>query len=1806
MNGILKAQEDHYVDFVVQSLRSGESLSRSKLENIAEKQYRISDKTIIKELTELAIVKVARSIALGSGETKEKFDKIVNLYERQANLSFRTSQSILFQQYSTPAPIGYLMGVYNEPEEGKMLLEPSAGNGLLTIAWPPNQVWVNELDEVRYKNLVNQGYFTFTQKDATNPVGKLRAFDAVITNPPFGALDDSQKHGGFDIKTLDHHMAIVALDQMKDSGKAAIIIGGHQEWDDKGRIKSGKNRILFNYLYKHYHVEDVINIDGHKLYSRQGTAFNTRIILINGRKAQPEGVAPLKSEVNSQTVRTFDDLYTRVTSLLNETTSDMEKELELEAIALKMQLEMNGMAGPYFPTSDSCNTLDVHTPDSMDFEIHQAAARIQKEVGSLDKYVQEKLGYRSEIDLCRALAAEQIDGVAMGIYNIEKKNQGLIIGDQTGIGKGRQAAAFIRYAVQAGMKPIFISEKPNLFSDIYRDLEDIGSANLKPFIVNSKEAKTAIKNKEGEVMYEPDKKVQESFFNHPDRYNTSDFDFAVTTYSQFNKNQAENGHLTKTDKKGEFLLHVAKDNLIIMDESHNAGGDSNTGAFLQYVLQSTKGVIFLSATFAKRPDNMPIYALKTSMTDANMTREDLVEAIKKGGVALQEILASQLVDEGQMIRRERTFEGIAVNYVTLEEKKQEHRAIADSVTAIVRRIIAFQENYVSDEVEKLDAFAASEGNEVTARGGTEKAGVDNQPYFSKVFNVINQLLFSIKADSIADRAIARLKQGYKPVIAFSSTMESFVDSMDLKTGDTANTDFSQVLIKGLESVLKITTILPDGEKQFDMIDINTLGDEAKAEYWAIRKQIDQASTGITISPIDWIKKRIEAAGFTAMEVTGRSTEFQLNADGSMGLLLTRKKTPTNDAFLSFNNNESDVLMINQSGSTGASAHAVPTSKVPKDKVKPRVMIVLQAELDINREVQKRGRTNRTGQIHLPEYDYLTSEIPAEKRLMMMLQKKLKSLDANTTSNQKQNKKMIDVEDFLNKYGDQVVFEYMGENRELHKQLGTPLGENEKGEPQQTENAAHKVSGRVAVLSCEQQEAFYNEISDRYNDYVQLLIQQGEYDLEVEAMDLQAKTLEKNAVIMGKTNQSVFGDATYLEKVEANNLKKPFSQAELDVMIANELQGRTTEQYKEALTTKAMDFLKKRALDEVEKSTERFNKKIGIELAKDKPNDDKIAEMRQQMDKSEKSIKEKAGNLFNTFRDSFDFFRPGKSIKLPSKNFDGGTEAVKAVVIGIKIDEKKPNPFAPSAVKVAVAFSNSMKYIEYSHSGESMGELQRIQGASFRIYDDYRSEWTDLIKASTSDRGTRYIVTGNILQGFAKYPDGKLVSYTTDDGQTKKGILLPQNFVETASNNKIAVPINKALRTIRGLSTGQAVFMGDWSITRTYQGNYMLIGPGTKQKGGNVFLNKNLLDIVGRFEKISNRMKATFEDRDLQRVTDILHQDHNMSVEMERDDFNEISDLFAEREDKEILIIPKKSHAIDNSLEQELELEAIALQLQLELLDFSPPLRMMAGAQSFDSYEYLKKIEKDYIRTGKTRVDEDYEPEDDEYNQHEVLVPTYRIHNGQEDGTWEDSIDEAIAEAKSKSPETRFSDTFYFVELYFKKGWAQEDNYLVDEKDMELLPLHEALALLPIDFPIKSEFVYQVDLGKSEDGAIELLEEVTQKLGRDILSEHEGLTIRVPHWKDTYNKYRQIVVEKDDEEVGTIKLRIADHSYNPRNNNVDFSGNEGFISVEIANTDPTADRFHGQHSLQYDGTATYDQILDDVNERIKEIIWGWNI
>lgn len=1564
--------------------------TKQVLEKLGREKYGIIDKTEVKELTELAIVQTARYYAHTVGSVKERFDRIVDLYYRQVNLSHRTSQSILLQQYSTPAPIGYLMGVFCGLDEltstDGYAFEPSAGNGLLTIAADPNRVYVNEIDHRRRTNLKIQGFANVWSRDASTSFSDLAyTFQAVLTNPPFGTLKKEVSFDDYRITTLEHLMSLNALETMVDNGKAAIIIGGHTEWDSRGRIQAGRNRIFFNYLYSRYYVEDVINIDGHTLYSRQGTSFNVRIILINGRKSIATGFAPLKSS-SDIVIRTFDELYKRVMLSTGKHNRNREnyshKEIsmvqrEAQALLLLKKLKSSfpdqNLGAAYIPASQACVVLDTQVPDSMAFETQSAIDKIRQEVGGdMDNFVRHRLGYETKTELCRALSAEQIDAVGIAIYNIEARMQGMILGDQTGIGKGRVAASIIRYAVHQGLQPVFLTEKANLFSDIYRDLSAIGSGHLRPFIVNAKESKTDIKDEDGNVVYQAPELEQQRNIILADRLSAA-YDFVVATYSQFNS-------ADKKPEKPNFLRRLADNNIFVMDEAHNSSGASNTGQFMQGIVSATRGVIFLSATFAKRPDNMPIYAMKTSIADCTMSKEALVEAITRGGVALQEVLSAQLVSEGQMLRRERSFEGVEVNYLTLADMAVEHRAIADNITQILRDIIAFQKIYVDAQVEVLDEIAAAEGKETTLREGTSQAGVDNLPYFSKVFQVINQMLFSLKADAVAERAIMRLKEGKKPVIAFASTMGSFIETLEtdsglpITDGDTINADFSEVLSRGLAGVLRYTEKDVTGKPIYKKFTVEELGESAVIEYMRISNRIRDVSTGITISPIDVITQKLQSEGYRVAEVTGRKYQLQLNRQTGMGLISSRRRLNVNDAFRRFNNNEIDVLMINQSGSTGASAHAISTAKVQKEQVRQRVMIVLQAELDISTEVQKRGRINRTGQILKPIYDYLISSIPAEQRLMMMLQKKLKSLDANTTSNQKQSTKILDVPDFLNKYGDKIVKEYLLENSDVNRLLDDPLhlgssgDDGEVSDPTYTEDAAMRVSGRVAVLSTKMQSEFYNEIATRYNDYVEYLKQVGEYDLEVEAMALQTETINARVVKMGNNAGSVFGTDSVLETVKANVLKKPFSREELDNLIGDVLIGSSPEEQKKFIISSfEIDWQKR--LDNERDEIQLYFENLINEIQNDKKVQ-KLAhgsaewhdvmalretELEEIKERKLQNIEKVALNRRDYLLRLFNYFYPSRFLLYPIDTFAGGKEMIPAVFLGVGIDTKKKNPFAPSQVKFRFAIAGSTKYLVLP--GSMSAKLFEIMGASADVIQPADrltlvNNWAEYIKQSIVDRSVRHIITGNLLQAFSDFK-GKLVSYTTLDGRTLKGILMPEHWnPKEEIADKVTVPIVKALTLIRSIVNG-GQFTTDNGISFFRKANrFRVIVSGSRQRAGDIFLDRDLLALVegNNFEKVSNNMSAWLNEDRINDFIRVLDEKYHISATVNGAQFRQIEQVVLVAARRNTITLPppvdenqeqraiQQYNVTNTSLSKKntrvLELEAKGLLIKLKLLTFS--------------------------------------------------------------------------------------------------------------------------------------------------------------------------------------------------------------------------------------------------------------------------------
>ena len=96
----------------------------------------------------------------------------------------------------------------------------------------------------------------------------------------------------------------------------------------------------------------------------------------------------------------------------------------------------NGLGDVYRPASKA-KSLNVDTPDSMSFEIHEALKRLENKVGNIDTYVMQKLAYSNMSDLQKSLSAEQIDGVEAGESHVAQ----IIQYDNVGV-----AAVFLELA----------------------------------------------------------------------------------------------------------------------------------------------------------------------------------------------------------------------------------------------------------------------------------------------------------------------------------------------------------------------------------------------------------------------------------------------------------------------------------------------------------------------------------------------------------------------------------------------------------------------------------------------------------------------------------------------------------------------------------------------------------------------------------------------------------------------------------------------------------------------------------------------------------------------------------------------------------------------------------------------------------------------------------------------------------------------------------------------------------------------------------------------------------------------------------------------------------------------------------------------------------------------------------------------------------------------------------------------------------------------------------------------------------------
>ena len=642
----------------------------------------------------------------------------------------------------------------------------------------------------------------------------------------------------------------------------------------------------------------------------------------------------------------------------------------------------------------------------------------------VDEYVAAKMGWSMTQVTDGRLDGSQLDTLAMAIEKIDA-GSGYIVGSQTGAGKGRIMAAIMAYHLKNGRMPVFLTAKANLFTAMWEDIKAIGEEKLfKPLVTNNYKAPSVDEN-------DPDAEDADGFlmpqFFTPVQRNAalSEGKMPKTatalflTYSQVQ---------TNNQKKIDLISRILSNGgALVMDEAHlAAGADSNTGVILRQLADLPKaGVVFSSATFAKRGENMTLYK-RAGYSQFFENDQQMEEVLAAGGVPFQQFLAARLTEQGYYIRHELDYTGIVFEKILTTDTLG---------TPAERTVLANREEQIADvynQVIRTVMRFAGAVKRVNSRlqKGAPSAHMDGEAFMSSLHNTASFIYTALKAETVAKAAVKALREGRAPVISLYNTNQALLEEI----GEGNKADVGRYLMRIAERSIALQT--PDGNSVSILTPeghdyLVSIVKEADAEMLvnAAHALMEQAKSAaeylreqnLPASPIDRVKDIVEEAGFKFAELTGRSL-----AVDKYGVIVSRKRPSADDVVYGFNNSVTEdgkpntVVLLNSAGATGLSIHNSPKFK----NQATREMFVLQPAWDINEMMQMFGRVNRKDQLTKPIYHLMFTSAAGEQRNAAILMQKLRSLSANTSGVSKAGygESAEDALDFMNTFGDKALAE----------------------------------------------------------------------------------------------------------------------------------------------------------------------------------------------------------------------------------------------------------------------------------------------------------------------------------------------------------------------------------------------------------------------------------------------------------------------------------------------------------------------------------------------------------------------------------------------------------------------------------------------------------------------------------------------------------------------------------------------------------------------------------------------------------------
>lgn len=671
-----------------------------------------------------------------------------------------------------------------------------------------------------------------------------------------------------------------------------------------------------------------------------------------------------------------------------------------------------------------------------------------------------------------ALNDIQVDSVAMAIRNIEN-GYGLLVGDQTGLGKGRQAAAMISYIIKSKKIPVFVTENNSLYDDMLRDLNDIG-VEVNPYVTNDTRTRDFFTRESSKKYFEQNRIwQQDKVKNMPKEQEGQNVIF--TTYSQMQG--------TKFFKDTDMLLTLSDDKYVfVFDESHKFATDSK-GNTLDNTINSvtknrTKPSIYFSATSSKRISMLQRYLHSIGKSEEDIDK--LVKTLKNGSNDVKDLISSslvrELISEGKMIVRENDNSNV-INKSAEVKLSKTQKEVFDVAVDAIRQINT--------------AFDKYKGNSWLERTFKPKEKENQSEDNDKLTSISKDTLYDIvalntKIDYVVKQIVKDIEQGFAPVITFHNTFNSVTNLVEQNN----KLKFSDLLVNYILSKLNLSTETLNKEEKrsakkliIDYLEYS----EKDALIQVLEGELDNK---INISPIDKIRQDLSSKQITVGEISGRKRIVE--KDNNTYKLVDKKENRT-DVADKFNSGELDVVMFNSSGSTGISLHANSIFKNQKQ----RKQYFIQHMPDINATVQAEGRTNRTGQTSAPIIEHVYNDIATDKREKIIHNNRVNKLNNATRATSK-----MDInENFYNYIGARACLQtlldlsndnvidfslYINEENSI-PELGITsvldissylLDENKDNT--KAEKIVKKVLETIKLAPSKEQETFLNKLRENYD------------------------------------------------------------------------------------------------------------------------------------------------------------------------------------------------------------------------------------------------------------------------------------------------------------------------------------------------------------------------------------------------------------------------------------------------------------------------------------------------------------------------------------------------------------------------------------------------------------------------------------------------------------------------------------------------------------------------------------------------------